>query len=77
MNRQTGRIGEPTEYVELDFGHSHKSIVVQRLGAWWMIYLCGEDKAVRILRTKNKGRALFAAEVAALALEKDAQSRGS
>ena len=84
MERKEGRIGEPQEYVEFDLGK--KSIIAQASGEDWVVYLNyhGKKAPVRTLAYFShkqrmigahsvKESAVSAAEVAALAIEKDAQ----
>ena len=84
MERKDGRIGEPQEYVEFDLGK--KSIIAQASGEDWVVYLNyhGKKAPVRTLAYFShkqkmigahsvKDSAISAAEVAALAIEKDAQ----
>ena len=84
MERKEGRIGEAQEYVEFDLGK--KSVIAQATGEDWAVYLNyhGKKAPVRTLAYfSHKQRmigahtvrdsAVSAAEVAAIALEKDSQ----
>ena len=78
MKKIEGRAGEPQEFVEFDLGG--KSVIAQKSGEMWSVYLNyhGMKAPVRTLHsTFSKAHAFFAAEIAALALEKDSQLRDS